>query len=186
MSLKSIIEHYRPYFNKKKYSLSLLVLGNIIQAIFIVIINTCFNNFFGLLVGGAFTPWGLCLALFQYLASVAMLTFTAGINSYIGDKLIHSLNQDVTRENLDKWMDTKAYFGANFIESKVLNPAGTLSYDIQEANRLVVRLGDNLLNTFFAFFLFIIFKDLNKVVGKFVKFFLFKFIVPFNELFCLF
>ncbi|MBS0286288.1 MAG: ATP-binding cassette domain-containing protein [Proteobacteria bacterium] len=154
MSLVSIFHHYWPFLKQRKNwrSLSLLMLGNAIQAIFIVITNSSFNLFFGLLVSGVYTPTGLMFAVLQYAVAVGVYTYTAGKNSYVGDQLIQSLNHDVTHFYVDKWMQTKAYFGSNFIQGpKVINPAGTLSHDIQEANRLTVRLGDNLLNTFFAF-----------------------------------
>ncbi len=154
MSLKAIVSHYRPFFRSaaQKRNLKILFLGNIIQAVFIVICNACFNQFFGLILMGTFTPWALGIAFLQYAAAVMVYFVTAFLNSWTGDKIINNLNREVTNAYVDKWTSTKAYFGAKFLsEQKIINPAGTLSYDIQEANRLTVRLGDSLLNTVFAF-----------------------------------
>ncbi len=133
--------------------MGLLFLGNIIQAIFVVITNSTFNALFGILIAPQFTLAAFGWAVAYYLMAVAIYTFTAGLNSYVGDKLIHYLNLNVTITFLDKWMKSGAYFGRNFLTKKtVINPAGTLSSDIQESNRLTVKLGDNLINTVFAFF----------------------------------
>lgn len=158
MSLAAVINLYRPFIKSKQNStkrsllIGLLVLGNITQAILIVVINTLFNNFLGILIAPQFTFVALAWAALYYVIAMGIYFINAGLNSYIGDKLIHHLNMMVTKSFLERWMNSKAYFGANFLSKrKVVNPAGTLSNDIQEANRLTVKLGDNLINTFFAF-----------------------------------
>jgi len=158
VSLRSVIEIYKPFFTRRTSTawqwvyIALLFVGNITQAILIVVINTSFNYFFGILIAPSLSLPVLFWSVAYYLAAVAGYTFTAWLNSFAGDKLINHLNQVVTDNFLTRWMQSKTYYGANFLSKrKIVNPAGILSYDIQEANRLTVKLGDNLLNTFFAF-----------------------------------
>ncbi len=158
MSLAAVFNLYSPFLKPKKNNLwqslliALLILGNITQAILIVVMNTLFTHLFGILFAPQFTFVALAWAASYYLLAVGIYFLNAGLNSYLGDKLIHYLNMVVTSTLLERWISSKAYFGSNFLaKRKVINPAGTLSNDIQEANRLTVKLGDNLINTFFAF-----------------------------------
>ncbi|MBI2790826.1 MAG: ATP-binding cassette domain-containing protein [Gammaproteobacteria bacterium] len=157
MSLQSVIDIYQPFLRQPSQPLkwllmALLVIGNMAQAILIVVTNVLFNQFFALLFISQFSYALIFEATFYYLLAVAGYTFTAGMNSYIGDKLSHILNVTFTNTFFEKWIKSKAYFGSNFLKKrKVINPASNLTNDFREANRLVVKLGDSFTNAFFAF-----------------------------------
>jgi putative ATP-binding cassette transporter len=131
--------------------MALLVIGNMAQAIFIVVTNTFFNQFFGLLFAPQLSYALIFEATLYYLLAVGGYTFTAGMNSYVGDKLTHILNVTFTNSLFEKWINSKSYFGSNFLKKrKVINPASNLTNDFREANRLTVKLGDSFINAFFA------------------------------------
>ncbi|MBS0289052.1 MAG: ATP-binding cassette domain-containing protein [Proteobacteria bacterium] len=156
MTLTSVFSIYKPYFSFKPESRQLwflallLCFGNLFQAILIVISNNLLNAFLAIIICPTFSFSALGWVGMQYLSAVFVHTLAAGFNSYIGDKIIEYFNR-VILNTFDEWMQSKTYFGAQFLnQRKVVNGASIFSYDIQEANRLTVRLTDNFLNTFFA------------------------------------
>lgn len=158
MALKSILEIYKPYFHFKKSNrwqwvlVGLIIIGNISQACFFVMINYCFNNIFTVLAAPVLSYSLLYRAIGEYLLAVAVYTGTAFLNLLATEKLIYHLNLVIIKDYVSKWMDSKTYFGANFLpKRKVLNPGMVLSHDIMEANQYAIRLGDNFINTFFLF-----------------------------------
>lgn len=127
-----------------------LIVGNICQAALFVMMNVCFNNIFGVLNLPLFTMSLLARAIGEYLFAAMIYTTTAFVNSYATEKLIHHLDEVMTQNYISRWLNSKTYFGANFLaKRKVLNPAIVLSQDIQDANQYSIRLGDSLINAFF-------------------------------------
>lgn len=130
----------------------MLVVGNATQAALLILINSCFNQFFGVLGLPIITYYTFFRAIFPLVIAVGGYTLTAAFNAFTVDKLTAHLDNLLTKHYVGRWIRSKAYFGVNFISKpKVPNAAPVLGKSIQESNRLVVMLGDSYLNTFFSF-----------------------------------
>lgn len=130
----------------------MLVVGNATQAALLILINSCFNQFFGVLGLPVITYYTFFRAIFPLVIAVGGYTLTAAFNAFTVDKLTVHLDNLLTKHYVGRWIRSKAYFGVNFISNpKVPNAAPVLGKSIQESNRLVVMLGDSYLNTFFSF-----------------------------------
>lgn len=158
MALQSIRLAYQPFFTFDRKDVyqwvlaAMLVIGNATQAALLILINSCFNQFFGVLGLPVITYYTFFRAIFPLVIAVGGYTLTAALNAFTVDKLTTHLDNLLTRHYVGRWIRSKAYFGVNFIpKPKIPNAAPVLGKSIQESNRLAVMLGDSYLNTFFSF-----------------------------------
>lgn len=158
MALQSIKKAYQPFFTFTRKDLwqwflaSMLVLGNASQAALLILINSSFNQFFGVLGLPVITYYTFFRAIMPLVAAVSFYTLTAAFNAFTVDKLTSHLDDLLTKHYVTRWINSKAYFGVHFlVQPKVNNSAPILGKSIQESNRLTVMLGDSYLNTFFSF-----------------------------------
>ncbi len=158
MSYQNVYRLFRPYFSISKKNikqwtlLGLLIFGNICQALLIVLLNTSFSHFFGVLNLPVITYRLLFYSIAQYLLVLFIYTLSAFANSYIAEKLTYHLYNVMSKTFLNRWFLSKAYYRANFLEKqKISNVATKLSHDILEANKNLFSLTNNLLNTVFGF-----------------------------------
>ncbi len=158
MALQSIKKAYQPFFSFSRKDLwqwflaSMLVLGNASQAALLILINSSFNQFFGVLGLPVITYYSFFRAIMPLVAAVSFYTLTAAFNAFTVDKLTSHLDDLLTKHYVTRWINSKAYFGVHFlVQPKVTNSAPILGKSIQESNRLSVMLGDSYLNTFFSF-----------------------------------
>ena len=157
MALQSIRAAYRPFFTWSKkdwwqwFLAGMLVLGNLSQAALLIFINSCFNQFYGVLGLPVITYYTFFRAMMPLVFAVGTYTISAAFNAYVVDKLTTHLDNLLTKHYVTRWIYSKAYFGVHFLpQPKVPNSAPILGKGIQEANRLTVMLGDSYLNTFFC------------------------------------
>lgn len=129
----------------------MLVVGNASQAALLLVISSCFNQFFGVLGLPVITYYTFFRAIFPLVLAVSAYTLTAAFNAFTVDKLTTHLDNLLTKHYVVRWIKSKANFGVHFLaQPKVTNAAPILGKAIQETNRLSVMLGDSWLNTFFA------------------------------------
>lgn len=157
MALNSITKAYKPFFTWSRKDLwqwflsALLVIGNASQAAILLLISSCFNQFYGVLGLPVITYYAFFRAILPLVVAVSSYTITAAFNAYIVDKLTTHLDNLLTKHYVVRWIKSKANFGVHFLpQPKVNNAAPILGKSIQETNRLSVMLGDSWLNTFFG------------------------------------
>lgn len=158
MSLLAIHRLYQPYFTFQRQNLKqwilllLLILGNVSQAGLLVLLNTFFSHFFGVLSLSLITYQILLRSVAEYLFVLFIYTLNAFANSYIAEKLTYHLYNRMSKSFLAKWFQSKVYYGGNFLgKNQVSNVATKLSHDLLEANCTLLSLTNNFLNTIFGF-----------------------------------
>ncbi|MGE3320061.1 MAG: ATP-binding cassette domain-containing protein [Candidatus Berkiella sp.] len=157
MALQSITKAYQPFFTWSRKDIwqwflaAMLVIGNASQAAMLLVISSCFNQFFGVLGLPVITYYTFFRAIMPLVIAVSGYTLTAALNAFTVDKLTTHLDNLLTKHYVVRWIKSKANFGVHFLpQPKVTNAAPVLGKAIQETNRLSVMLGDSWLNTLFS------------------------------------
>ncbi|HRE32631.1 MAG TPA: hypothetical protein PLD88_11705, partial [Candidatus Berkiella sp.] len=121
MTLQSIRTAYQPFFtfNKKDFwqwfYAGLLIVGNAGQSALLILINSSFNQFFGVLGLPAITYYAFFRAMMPLVIAVSVYTLTAALNAFTVDKLTTHLDDLLTKHYVGRWIKSKAYFGVNFL-----------------------------------------------------------------------
>jgi len=157
VALQSIRKAYQPFFSWSRKDgrqwvlAGMLVIGNASQAAILILINSCFNQFFGVLGLPVITYYTFFRAIMPLVVAVGGYTITAAFNAYVVDKLTTHLDNLLTKYYVARWIHSKVYFGVHFLtQPKVTNAAPILGKAVQESNRLTVMLADSYINTFFS------------------------------------
>lgn len=154
---RAVLEIYKPYFSLRKENakelmlVGLMILGNIFQACMIVVINTAFNQFFGILSLPGLTYTEVFKSIGQFLLTVSIFVGTAALNGLMADTLIHRLNRFTVPHYFKRWLQTKAHYRTKFIRENPLSPATTLIEDIIYSNQSTVTLTNQYISAFFTF-----------------------------------
>jgi vitamin B12/bleomycin/antimicrobial peptide transport system ATP-binding/permease protein len=158
MSLQNAFRLFKPYFNLRKENtrqwvlLSALFLGNVAQALLIIFLNAYFSQFFAVLNLPVITYRLLFRSIGEYLFVLAIYTSTAFANSYMAEKLTYHLYNIMSKSFLNRWLQSKAFYGTNFLPGeKVSNIATLLSHDILETNQKAISFLNYFMNTLFGF-----------------------------------